>query len=65
MRSGGHRISHQLWIFNPKVIEEKDPGFFLGMSLSQSEDYVFLGCSDHITSETRLSGGTTSIQSPS
>ena len=51
-----YRISHQpLENSPPKVIiEEKDPGFFLGMSLSQSEDYVFLGCSDHITSETRF-----------
>ena len=51
-----YRISHQpLENSPPKVIiEEKDPGFFLGMSLSQSEDYVFLGSSDHVTSETRF-----------
>ena len=40
-----YRISHQpLDNSPPKVlIEEKDPGFFLGTSLSQSEDYVFFG----------------------
>ncbi len=36
------------------IYEESDPGFFIGLSLTSSEEYVVIGAGDHVTSETRL-----------
>ncbi len=39
-------------IENDKVIyTEHDEAFFVGISLSQSEKYLFISCGDHVTSE--------------
>ncbi|MEM1105013.1 MAG: S9 family peptidase [Pseudomonadota bacterium] len=34
-----------------EIYREKDPGFFVGLSESQSGDYLFIGTNDHTTSE--------------
>ena len=39
---------------DPVVYEESDPGFFVGMSISTSRQYVIIGTGDHVTSEMRL-----------
>ncbi len=36
------------------VYEEADPGFFVGLSLTTSREYVLVGTGDHVTSEVRL-----------
>ena len=36
------------------VYEETDPGFFVGLSLTTSKEYVIVGTGDHVTSEIRL-----------
>ena len=36
------------------VYEETDPGFFVGLSITTSREYVIVGAGDHITSEVRL-----------
>ena len=36
------------------VYEETDPGFFVGLSLTTSREYVIIGTGDHVTSEVRL-----------
>ena len=37
-----------------EIYRESDPGFFLGVDISQSGDYIFLRASDHTTSEYRF-----------
>ena len=39
---------------DPVVYEETDPGFFVGLSLTTSKDYILIGAGDHVTSEVRL-----------
>ena len=36
------------------VYEEQDPGFFVGVSSTSSEQYVVISTGDHVTSETHL-----------
>ena len=36
------------------VYEEADPGFFVGLSITSSREYVVIGAGDHVTSEVRL-----------
>ena len=36
------------------IYAESDPGFFVGLSLTSSEEYVLISAGDHITSEERL-----------
>ena len=36
------------------VYEENDPGFFVGLSITTSKEYVIVGTGDHVTSEMRL-----------
>ena len=36
------------------VYEEKDPGFFVGLSFTTSREYIIIGAGDHVTSEVRL-----------
>ncbi len=36
------------------VFEESDPGFFVGVSLTASKDYVVISTGDHITTEAHL-----------
>ena len=36
------------------IYAESDPGFFVGLSLSSSEEYAVISAGDHITSEERL-----------
>ena len=36
------------------VYEETDPGFFVGLSLTTSREYVIIATGDHVTSEVRL-----------
>ena len=36
------------------VYEEKDPGFFVGLSFTSSREYIIIGSGDHVTSEVRL-----------
>ena len=36
------------------VYEEPDPGFFVGISLTGSKEYIVIGAGDHVTSEVRL-----------
>ncbi len=36
------------------VYEEKDPGFFVGLSFTTSREYIIIGTGDHVTSEVRL-----------
>ncbi len=36
------------------VYEEADPGFFVGLSITTSRDYIIIGTGDHVTSEVRL-----------
>ena len=36
------------------VYEEADPGFFVGLSITSSKEYVIIGTGDHVTSEVRL-----------
>ena len=36
------------------VYEETDPGFFVGLSITSSREYVVIGAGDHVTSEVRL-----------
>ena len=36
------------------IYEETDPGFFVDLSLTSSEEYVVISAGDHITSEERL-----------
>ena len=36
------------------VYQETDPGFFVGLSLTTSREYVIIGTGDHVTSEARL-----------
>ena len=36
------------------VYEETDPGFFVGLSLTTSREFVLIGAGDHVTSEVRL-----------
>ena len=36
------------------VYEETDPGFFVGLSVTTSREYVLIGAGDHVTSELRL-----------
>ena len=36
------------------VYEETDSGFFVGLSISTSREYIIIGAGDHVTSEVRL-----------
>ena len=36
------------------VYEEADPGFFVGLSITTSREYIIIGAGDHVTSEVRL-----------
>ena len=36
------------------VFEESDPSFFVGMSVTQSDEYLVIGSADHVTSESYL-----------
>ena len=36
------------------IYEESDPGFFVGLSRTSSEEYVVISAGDHVTSEARL-----------
>ncbi len=36
------------------VYEETDPGFFVGVSGTNSDEYIIIGAGDHVTSEYRL-----------
>ena len=36
------------------VYEESDPGFFVGLSITTSREFVLIGAGDHVTSEVRL-----------
>ena len=36
------------------VYEETDPGFFVGLSVTTSREYIIVGAGDHVTSEVRL-----------
>ena len=36
------------------VYEESDPGFFVGLSITTSREYIIIGAGDHVTSEVRL-----------
>ncbi len=36
------------------VYEETDPGFFVGLSITTSREYIIIGSGDHVTSEVRL-----------
>ena len=36
------------------VYEEADPGFFVGLSITTSREYIIIGSGDHVTSEVRL-----------
>ena len=36
------------------VYEETDPGFFVGLSITTSREYIIIGAGDHVTSEVRL-----------
>ena len=36
------------------VYEEADPGFFVGLSVTTSREYIIIGAGDHVTSEMRL-----------
>ena len=36
------------------IYEEKDPGFFVGLSITTSREYFIVGAGDHVTSEVRL-----------
>ena len=36
------------------VYEEKDSGFFVGLSFTTSREYIIIGTGDHVTSEVRL-----------
>ena len=36
------------------IYEEADSGFFVGLSITTSKDYVIIGAGDHVTSEVRL-----------
>ena len=36
------------------VYEESDPGFFVGLALTTSREYILIGAGDHVTSEVRL-----------
>ena len=36
------------------VYEETDPGFFVGLSITTSREYILIGAGDHVTSEVRL-----------
>ena len=36
------------------VYEESDPGFFVGLSITTSREYILIGAGDHVTSEVRL-----------
>lgn len=36
------------------VYEDEDPGFFVGVSTTQSQDYIVIDSHDHQTSETRI-----------
>ncbi len=46
------------------VYEETDPGFFVGLSLTTSREYVVIGAGDHVTSEVRLIGASEPGASP-
>ncbi len=39
---------------DPVIYEETDPGFFVGLSISTSREYIIIGAGDHVTSEVRL-----------
>ena len=39
---------------DPVVYEETDPGFFVGLSITTSKEFVIVGTGDHVTSEVRL-----------
>ncbi len=39
---------------DPVIYAESDPGFFVGLSLASSEEYVVISAGDHVTSEERL-----------
>ena len=36
------------------IYEESDPGFFAGIALTTSREYILIGAGDHVTSEVRL-----------
>ena len=36
------------------IYEETDPGFFVGLSITTSREYILIGAGDHVTSEVRL-----------
>ena len=36
------------------IYEEADPGFFVGLSITTSREYIIVGSGDHVTSEVRL-----------
>ena len=47
-------ILHQSTSDDVVVYEEADPGFFVGLSITSSKEYVIIGTGDHVTSEVRL-----------
>ena len=46
------------------VYEETDPGFFAGLSITTSREYIIIGTGDHITSEVRLIPASDSDSAP-
>ena len=36
------------------VYEESDPGFFVGLNITTSREFILIGAGDHVTSEVRL-----------
>ena len=46
------------------VYEESDPGFFVGIALTTSREYILIGAGDHVTSEVRLIPASNSAAAP-
>jgi oligopeptidase B len=51
-----YRVKPTAWNAGPTIVmfEETSGTFFVGVSKTQSEDYVPIGAGDHVTSETRF-----------
>ena len=45
----GHPVEQDIIVY-----EEADPGFFVGLSITTSRQYIVIGTGDHVTSELRL-----------
>ncbi len=46
------------------IYAESDPGFFVGLSLTSSEEYVVVSAGDHVTSEARLIPASEPVSEP-